>query len=240
MGARFTIRRVGLLTAAVASMVTAAVLVVSAPEAPPSPTTELSHQQLTAGSPPTPRPIDPTPTPSGSVTPTASAGPGPTAVATAGTAVTVPSQPVLLAAGSVRLPRGGTARLVRRDIRADGTLPVPDGVTEVTWWGSELPAARGAAVLAGHVNWQGQVGPFAELWQAGQGERIEVTDRHGRLRRYRITEVHTVAKNDLPRRAPDLFGQYGPHRIVLVTCIGRWVGGLLGFEANRIVVGQPD
>ncbi|MBQ1052129.1 class F sortase [Micromonospora sp. C51] len=174
------------------------------------------------------------------MTPTAAAGPGPTAVATAGTAVTAPSQPALLAAGSVRLPQGGTARLVRRDIRADGTLPVPDGVTEVTWWGSELPAARGAAVLAGHVNWQGKVGPFAELWQAEHGGPIEVTDRHGRPRRYRITEVHTVAKNDLPRRAPDLFAQHGPHRIVLVTCGGRWIGGPLGFEANRIVVGQPD
>ncbi|WP_230462954.1 class F sortase [Micromonospora sp. CP22] len=229
MGAQSTIRRTAPLTAAVTMLATAAVLVVSAPETPPPSTTGLS-QQRTATSPPTTRPAR-------SVTPTAAAGPGPTAVSTAGTAVTAPS---LLAAGSVRLPRGSTARLVRRDVRPDGTLPVPDGVTEVTWWGSDLLAASGAAVLAGHVNWQGEVGPFAELWQAEHGGHIEVADRHGRLHRYRITEVHTVVKNDLPRRAPDLFAQHGPHRIVLVTCGGRWVGGPLGFEANRIVVGQLD
>ncbi|WP_435124485.1 class F sortase [Micromonospora tulbaghiae] len=228
--------------AAVASLATAAVLAVSVPgsESPRSAGLPDPGGVQTATNQSTSRPTDPLTGPTGSVTPTASAGPGPTSVATAATAATGPFRLARLEPGSVRLPLGGTARLVRRDVGGDGTLPVPDGVAEAAWWGSELTAGTGAAVIAGHVTWRGEPGPFAELWQAGRGGRIEVTDAQGRHRRYRITEVRTVAKSDLPRRAPDLFGQRGPHRIVLVTCGGRWVGGPRGYEANRIVVGHPD
>jgi len=95
-------------------------------------------------------------------------------------------------------------------------------------------------VLAGHVNWQATTGPFAELWRARAGDHVEVVDERGRAHRYRITELHTLSKDELPQRALDLFGPEGPHRIVLVTCGGRWLGGDIGYETNRIVVAHPD
>ena len=39
--------------------------------------------------------------------------------------------------GSVRLPAGGSATLVRKEVK-NGVLPVPDGIGEATWWGTEL------------------------------------------------------------------------------------------------------
>ncbi|MFB9431266.1 class F sortase, partial [Streptoalloteichus tenebrarius] len=141
--------------------------------------------------------------------------------------------------GTVRLPAGGTARLVRKEVGGDGVLPVPDGVGDATWWGAGLDAAAGATVLAGHVNWRGAVGPFAELWRVQRGQEVSVADAAGTTWRYRVTEVHTIDKDDLPGRAAALFGQEGEHRLVLVTCGGRWVGGDLGYDENRVVVAQP-
>ncbi|MGX7825292.1 class F sortase [Actinokineospora sp. 24-640] len=141
--------------------------------------------------------------------------------------------------GTVRLADGGQARLVRKELGPDATLPVPESLREATWWGAGLDAAQGATVFAGHVNWKGRTGPFAELWDARAGDPVSVVDGGGRSWRYRVSEVVTLAKDALPTRAEELFGQSGPHRLVLVTCGGRWVGGSDGYESNRIVIAVP-
>ncbi|WP_372664585.1 class F sortase [Amycolatopsis kentuckyensis] len=146
-----------------------------------------------------------------------------------------PQQP-----GTVRLPAGGTASLVRKDLGPGGELPVPTDLRQATWWGAELDAAGGASVFAGHVNWRGATGPFAELWSARIGGEVTIVDSAGKTWRYRISQLVTVHKDDLPARADDLFGQSGPHRVVLVTCGGRWVGGSDGYEENRVVVADPE
>ncbi|TKG65747.1 class F sortase [Prauserella endophytica] len=140
--------------------------------------------------------------------------------------------------GTVRLPEGGTATLVRREVTPDGTLPIPDGLQEATWWGAELGAGRGVALLSGHVNWAGRTGPFEQLWRSHAGQDVTVVDAGGGKWVYRVTDVLTLHKDDLPAHAPRLFAQDGPHRLVLVTCGGDYVGGTDGYEDNRIVVAE--
>jgi sortase family protein len=139
---------------------------------------------------------------------------------------------------TVRLVRGGTATLVPMDV-VNGVLPVPEGVREAAWWGATLDAPSGATVLAGHVNWHGATGPFAELWQSKAGDVVTVTGKDGTLYRFQVRQVETVHKDRLPGRAQELFGQDGEHRLVLVTCGGRWVGGAEGYEENRVVIASP-
>ncbi|SEG79067.1 Sortase family protein [Saccharopolyspora kobensis] len=176
-------------------------------------------------------------------TSTAADQPAPPPEAAAVAPQALPAQPVHVPAGqppgTVRLPQGGTAELVRKEIDRSGTLPVPDGVDEATWWGAGLDAPKGATVLAGHVNWKGAIGPFEELWEARTGQPVTVVDDAGKEWRYQVSEVVTVHKDDLPARARDLFGQGGEHRLVLVTCGGRYVGGDLGYDENRIVIATP-
>ncbi|RKT83431.1 Sortase family protein [Saccharopolyspora antimicrobica] len=176
-------------------------------------------------------------------TSTAADQPAPPPEAAAVAPQALPAQPVHVPAGqppgTVRLPQGGTAELVRKEIDRSGTLPVPDGVDEATWWGAGLDAPKGATVLAGHVNWKGAIGPFEELWEAETGQPVTVVDDAGKEWRYQVSEVVTVHKDDLPARARDLFGQGGEHRLVLVTCGGRYVGGDLGYDENRIVIATP-
>jgi sortase (surface protein transpeptidase) len=140
--------------------------------------------------------------------------------------------------GSVRLPAGGSATLVRKEVK-DGVLPVPDGIGEATWWGTEIAGAEGATVLAGHVDWKGAKGPFAELWQAQNGREVVIADSAGKEFKFRIRQIETIRKEELPARAVEFFGPRGPHRLVLVTCGGTWVGGQQGYEANRVVIAEP-
>ncbi|MFE6616016.1 class F sortase [Amycolatopsis sp. NPDC057786] len=139
------------------------------------------------------------------------------------------------APGTVRLPGGGTAKLIRKELTADGTLPIPEGLDEATWWGAKLGADQGASLLSGHVNWKGKKGPFDELWRLKTGQQVDVVDIDGGKWVYRIGEVVTVHKTKLAEQAEKLFGPDGPHRLVLVTCGGEYVGGTDGYEDNRIV-----
>ncbi|WP_225440150.1 class F sortase [Amycolatopsis eburnea] len=170
--------------------------------------------------------------------------PPPTSTATAAAPAAQPSSPVqpppAQQPGTVRLPSGATATLVRKDLGPGGELPIPADLGQATWWGAELDAAGGASVFAGHVNWRGATGPFAELWSARIGGAVTVVDGAGKTWRYRISQLLTVHKDDLPAQADDLFGQSGPHRVVLATCGGRWVGGSDGYEENRIVIAEPE
>lgn len=137
--------------------------------------------------------------------------------------------------GTVRLPDGSTARLVRTEVTGNGILPIPRGLGDAAWWGAKLGAAQGAALLSGHVNWEGTRGPFDELWRMREGDNVSVVDAHGGQWLYRVTAVTTLAKENLPTQAAQYFGQDGPHRLVLVTCGGDYVGGTEGYDQNRLV-----
>jgi hypothetical protein len=176
--------------------------------------------------------------PPASSTTTAPPAPAPTTTAAAPAAET-PRVPAQQEPGTVRLPAGGTATLVRKELGPNAELPIPADLGQATWWGAELEAAGGASVFAGHVNWRGATGPFAELWTDRIGGQVSIVDSTGKTWFYRVSQLVTVHKNDLPARADDLFGQSGPHRVVLVTCGGRWVGGSDGYEENRVVIADP-
>ncbi|MCK2241029.1 sortase [Crossiella sp. S99.2] len=153
--------------------------------------------------------------------------------------MTVTTPPPGQRPGTIRLAAGGSARLVRREITPDGTLPIPDSLDEAAWWGVGLGAPNGAAVLSGHVNWRGRTGPFDELWRAERGQPVTIADAAGLRWTYRVTEILTLHKDELPRHAERLFNARGPHRVVLVTCGGDFVGGTDGYRDNRIVVAEP-
>lgn len=140
---------------------------------------------------------------------------------------------------TIRLPRGGTAYLVHVQVAGDGSLPIPSGVDQAVWWGTGLDAPEGATVFAGHVNWAGVTGPFAELWQDKVGAIITVLDDSGHQRKFQVTQVLTLNKTQLPQQAPTLFAATGPQRIVVATCGGEWVGGSLGYADNRVMVAMP-
>jgi hypothetical protein len=141
--------------------------------------------------------------------------------------------------GTVLLPEGGTAKLVRTEVNADGILPIPRGLNDAAWWGVKVGSDYGATLISGHVNWSGIKGPFDELWRIRDGQEVTVADAAGGRWTYRVREVVTVHKNALPLQAPRLFAQDGPHRLVLVTCGGDYLGGTDGYQDNRVIIATP-
>ena len=161
----------------------------------------------------------------------------------AGTPVPVANQPAPQGApqdtGSdpdrLSLPGGGTAKLIKEDLDAAGALKIPEGIDEAAWWGARLGADHGVALLSGHVNWKGKKGPFTELWQVKPGQEVKLTDAAGGAWVYRVDTTETVHKSDLAGRSEKLFDPDGPHKLLLVTCGGEYVGGSEGYEDNRVV-----
>jgi hypothetical protein len=139
------------------------------------------------------------------------------------------------ARGTIRLPGGGTARLVRKELTPAAVLPIPPGLGDAAYWGAKLGARSGAALVSGHVNWAGKRGPFDELWSMRPGQDVSVMDSVGGRWVYRVTDAVTLHKDALPAQAPRLFGQDGPHRLVLVTCGGDYLGGTDGYRENRVI-----
>ncbi|MGV9293822.1 class F sortase [Amycolatopsis sp. NPDC003676] len=141
--------------------------------------------------------------------------------------------------GTVKLPGGGQAKLIAEEVGADGALPIPKSLGEAAWWGSGVGAAQGVTLLSGHVNWAGKTGPFQELWRMKPGQVVTVTDAAGKQWEYKIDEARTIHKSDLAAESAKLFDPDGPHRLVLVTCGGDYVGGQEGYDDNRVVTASP-
>ncbi|MEV4146486.1 class F sortase [Amycolatopsis sp. NPDC049691] len=152
---------------------------------------------------------------------------------------TAAEQPVARDAGrapaTLALPGGGTAKLVQEDLDANGALKIPEGLDEAAWWGAKLGADHGVALLSGHVNWKGKKGPFMELWQVERGQEVKLTDAVGGAWVYRVDTTETIHKSELAGRSEQLFDPDGPHKLLLVTCGGEYVGGTEGYEDNRVV-----
>jgi len=146
-----------------------------------------------------------------------------------------PQQDTGRAPAQLALPAGGTAKLIQEDLDAAGALKIPEGLDEAAWWGAKLGADRGVALLSGHVNWKGKKGPFNELWQVKQGQEVKLTDAAGGAWVYKVDATETVHKSDLAGRSEQLFDPDGPHKLLLVTCGGEYVGGSEGYEDNRVV-----
>lgn len=122
-----------------------------------------------------------TPPPPDIVPTTPTAAPPPAASSKA------PDAPKPQGPGTIKLPAGGAAKLVRKELGPGAELPVPENLGEVTWWGAELSAATGASVFAGHVNWKGATGPFAELWTERIGGTVTVVDKAGKSWQYKVS-----------------------------------------------------
>ena len=95
---------------------------------------------------------------------------------------------------------------------ADSALTPPDDPRVVGWWGKRAGARHGTTLLTGHTVHDGG-GTFDDLEHTPVGARAHL-NRHS----YEVRSVRVISKDELARRAPDLFAQNGRPKLVLVTC----------------------
>ncbi len=179
-------------------------------------------QASTSSAPPTPRPsttITPLITSTVGPAPRPSTEEQPTTVTIGSLGVTLPVQPV--------------------GIAADGQMALPPDPSEMGWYrfGPGPSSAEGAVVLAAHVDSRSYgPGPLARAAALAPGSTIVVATGT-RSVSYTVTAVISVAKKDLDLAL--IFDRTGPPRLHLVTCGGEYVRGE-GWTSNVTVIASRN
>jgi sortase (surface protein transpeptidase) len=115
-------------------------------------------------------------------------------------------------------------------------LTPPADPASVGWWaqGARPGAAHGTALLTGHTVHSGG-GALDDLDRVAEGDPVVVETSRGRLD-YVVARVAVLATDELARSAGRLFRQWGPGRLVVVTCED-WDGEQ--YRSNAVVVAVP-
>ena len=135
---------------------------------------------------------------------------------------------------------GGAAAPVVPARTVDGVLQVPEKVDRLGWWdGSAFPGDPfGSTVIAGHVDSATEgIGFFARLLAVEDGDRVTVLGE-GHRATYRIVSTRLVDKAALASSSV-AFDQRADHRLVLITCAGRFRPERGGYDQNLVVVAEP-
>lgn len=135
----------------------------------------------------------------------------------------------------VRIPRLGVVAGVLPVATRGEVLVPPSDPTELGWWADGArPGDPGRALVAGHtVNAGG--GALDDLETLERGDRVAVGSKAGGTR-WVVESVEVLGKDDISRRAEQLFTQEGPARLVLLTCED-WDG--TAYLSNVVVVARP-
>jgi LPXTG-site transpeptidase (sortase) family protein len=118
-------------------------------------------------------------------------------------------------------------------LQPNGKMEVPPDARETGWYErSPIPGQIGAALLAAHVNWKGEDGPFARLHELKQGDEVTVHGAEGAQVRFIVDRVETHPKDAFPHEA--VYGDRAEPELVLVTCGGELDPAENSYESNVI------
>lgn len=158
---------------------------------------------------------------------------------------TPPAQLVSAAGTSPQLPAstptrveipalGVTSRVMELGLERDGSMEVPPGAYPVGWYdGSPTPGQLGPAVLAGHVDWEGEPGAFYGLRELLTGDTVVIDRADGTVATFRVDRVEEHAKNDFPTE--EVYGDIDHAGLRLITCGGAFDEDTGDYEDNIIV-----
>jgi hypothetical protein len=139
------------------------------------------------------------------------------------------------------LPDGTRAPVHAVGVRAvDASLEIPENPRLVGWWrgGALAGESTGSLVLAGHVDSRRYgLGALSGLDSLRPGQVITVGGREQELG-YRVVSMRLVRQSELLGQ-PDVLGQDGPHRLVLLTCGGPFDRSQHRYRDNLVVQARP-
>ena len=146
-------------------------------------------------------------------------------------ALTVPAR--------VRIPGLGVdAPVEGGSVGTDGELLVPALASQVVWYqAGSVPGTPGTAVLAGHVDYDGVEGAFAQLSTLRRGDSIQIIDKDGRTHSFRVVARQLVRKEQLA--LAELPRAQGTPRVALVTCGGDFDQARHSYVDNVVVWAVP-
>jgi hypothetical protein len=135
----------------------------------------------------------------------------------------------------VQIPAlGAVSDVIDVGLEADGSMEVVRGAYPVGWYEpGPSPGELGAAVLAGHVDWDGDRGAFYGLRELRRGDIVVVDRADGTAATFQVDRVEEHAKAGFPTE--DVYGEIDHAGLRLITC-----GGIFDEDAgsyrNNVIV----
>lgn len=122
----------------------------------------------------------------------------------------------------ITIPRLGiTDEVVPVGLAPDGSLAVP-AVDESGWFDKgPKPGEVGGSLIAGHVNWHGELGALGRIGELHSGDIVIVKDASGIERVFGVYDVKSVPKSHYAAvTSPLVFAPRSTADLSLVTCSG--------------------
>jgi LPXTG-site transpeptidase (sortase) family protein len=148
-------------------------------------------------------------------------------------AMSSPAKPVRLVIPALKI----RAPIQPIEVNDQAVLDPPRNPREVGWWkrSARPGATKGQTVLTGHTVHTGG-GVMDKLGKLRKGQLVKVVTPRGPMV-YRTTKVVTWSKDELAKRARDIFAQKREdERLVLITC-SQWTGSY--YKSNIVVFADP-
>ncbi|MDQ2797355.1 MAG: class F sortase [Actinomycetota bacterium] len=150
---------------------------------------------------------------------------------------------VTIAPNRIDIPKlKASAPIVDVGTTSDGELAVPVNPRVAGWWspGAKPGAATGTAIIAGHINYAGVTGTFANIGKLQPGDTVNVYGKQNASKamvRFRVTGVRSYKKTVLPYK--QIFDQKSVGRLALVTCGGAFDTSTGNYLENIVVFAVP-
>jgi hypothetical protein len=135
----------------------------------------------------------------------------------------------------VQIPAlGVTSTIMDLGLERNGAMEVPQGAYPVGWYDrSPAPGQLGPAVLAGHVDWNGERGAFYGLRELRPGDAVVIDRTDGTVATFRVDRVEEHPKADFPTE--EVYGDIDHAGLRLITCGGTFDSDSGDYEDNIIV-----
>jgi Sortase domain len=123
-------------------------------------------------------------------------------------------------------------------VNGAGELDIPPDARTLVWYRhGPSPGDVGSAVIAGHLNWRGVSGLFADLATTPVGAAVSVVYDDGSTRDFTVTAVELVEKPAVS--VSGVFARDGASVLRLVTCGGEFDASTRHYRSNVIVTAVP-
>ncbi len=114
-----------------------------------------------------------------------------------------------------------------------GALDTPNNIWDVGWYNAgPVPGAPGDAVIDGHAGYPGQPLIFGRLVALHPGEQIVVVLSDGSKQVFSVDSVASWPATSMP---PGMFEPYGPPRLTLITCDGKFNSDNKTYSSRLVV-----
>ncbi|WP_176548371.1 class F sortase [Bacillus toyonensis] len=126
-----------------------------------------------------------------------------------------------------------TVNILPVGLDATGRMRVIDDLEVASWYKqSAIPGNQGNALLAGHRDWKGELGPFQYLENIQKGEHIRIQYENTEVRTFQVIEKQVYHAEAVPASVMNI--QEGT-RVTLITCTGKFIREKGGYQ-DRVVV----